>query len=296
MRLRPEIPVLALAALALAGCPKRVNNALHDFAPSYEMKQPATADPALGRRLINNQPETNRCFLGDTLVMSYPGPDSVDLSYESATDAKLKADFGPIVTVGAGGGTTGAVHIILGDVTLTRLDRLFFNPAGACADTGAALATSSEQRVITRALKAARVRITWQSATSASLGLDIQQVGGSVQDSSQHDVAYAGTNIYFAHYPEKVRVTRTGVAGDTMGVGQTVDVGPCGFTLTAVQDRWNGTLSCQGGQSFNLAGNAGAYGGVNVGPGVSYSVRVRRGPGVARGTVDVWRYEVRGIM
>jgi hypothetical protein len=65
--------------------------------------------------------------------------------------------------------------------------------------------------------------------------------------------------------------------------------------LNAVQDRWQGRLSCQGGASFDLTEASGSYAGVNVSPGVSYSVRVREGPGVARGTVDVWRYEVQTV-
>lgn len=300
MRSMPEILILAVAAGALAGCPKTgpagLDSGIRRFAPSYVAMQPAAADPALGRRLLNGQPEVNRCFLGDTLVQDYRGADSVRIDYASAADAALSADFGPLVTVGAGGATSGAVHITLADVTLTRLDRLFFDGAGSCAGMGAtAFGAQSEHRVVTRALKAVRVRIGWQSGVSGQLGLNVREAGGTVRDSTRHDVSYGGTNVYFAYYPEKVQVTRTGVAGDTLGVGRTVDVGPCAFTLNAVQDRWQGRLSCQGGASFDLTEASGSYAGVNVSPGVSYSVRVLEGPGVARGTVDAWRYEVRTV-
>jgi hypothetical protein len=301
MRSMPEMLFPAVAALALGACAHAnggtgLNRGIADFAPSYVAMQPATADPSLGRRLRNGQPEVNRCFLGDTLVRNYPGATSVEIDYTNAADAALSADFGPLVTVGAGGATSGAVHITLADVTLTRLDRLFFDGAGNCANIGATeFGAQSEHRVVTRALKAGSVRIAWESGTSGQLGLNVREAGGSVRDSAQHDVAYDGTRLYFAYYPEKVQVTRTGVAGDTLGVGRTVDVGPCGFTLNAVQDRWQGRLSCQGGASFDLTEASGSYASVNVSPGVSYSVRVREGPGVARGTVDVWRYEVRTV-
>ncbi len=298
MRSIPEVLILAVAAGTSAGClhTGRVSPAPIDgFAPGYTMMQPATADPSLGRRVVNGQPEVNRCFLGDTLVENFQGADSVRMDYANAADAKLSADFGPLVT-GANGASTGEVHIVLADVTMTRLDRLFFDGAGNCASLGAtAFGSQSEHRVVTRALKAGSVRIGWQNSMSGGLSLNVRQVGGSVRDSTQHDVAYSGTNVYFAYFPEKVQVTRTGVASDTLGVGRTVDVGPCGFTLDAVLDRWQGRLSCQGGASFDLAETSGSYAGVNVSPGVSYSVRVRQGPGVAQGMVDVWRYEVQTI-
>jgi hypothetical protein len=301
MSTMPEIVLVGMVAAALGACAHAgggagLNRGIRDFAPSYMAMQPATADPALGRRLVNDQPEVNRCFLGDTLVQDYQGPDSVRIDYANAVDAALDADFGPLVTVGAAGAATGQVHIVLADVTLTRLDGLFFDGAGNCASLGAtAFGARSEHRVVTRALEAGSVRIGWERGMAGRLELNVREAGGSVRDSTQHDVSYAGTNIYFAYYPEKVQVTRSGVEGDTLGVGRTVDVGPCGFTLNAVQDRWQGRLSCQGGASFDLTEASGSYAGVNVSPGVSYSVRVREGPGVARGTVDVWRYEVQTV-
>ncbi|MEJ2216183.1 MAG: hypothetical protein P8099_06165 [Gemmatimonadota bacterium] len=285
-----------LTACAHAGGVAGLNRGVRDFAPSYVASQPATADPALGRRLVNGQPEVNRCFLGDTLRQRYPGPDAVRIDYASGADARLNADFGPLITVAGNGARTGGVRIELANVTLVRLNQLFFDGAGSCASMGATrLGAQSVHRVVTRALKAGSVRIDWQSARSGSLRLDVRRAGGGVVDSTQHDVSYAGTNVYFAYYPERVQVTRTGVAGDTTGVGETVDVGPCGFTLSAVQDRWQGRLACRGGTWFDLAGDAGDYDGANVSPGVSYSVRVRQGAEVAQGLVDVWRYEVRTI-
>ncbi|MEJ2679139.1 MAG: hypothetical protein P8174_08705 [Gemmatimonadota bacterium] len=216
-RLFPAL-VTALVAAGAGGCAHAgggagLDRGVRDLAPSYVAMQPAAADPALGRRLVNGQPEVNRCFLGDTLVENHPGADSVRIDYASGADAALRADFGPLVTVGGAAAATGRVHIVLADVTLTRLDRLFFDGAGSCAGLGATeLGAQWEHRVVTRALKAGSVSIGWQSGASGALGLIVGEAGGSVRESTQHDVAYAGTNVYFAYYPERVQVTRTGVA------------------------------------------------------------------------------------
>lgn len=304
MRPIPDRPVLALGLLVAtsAGACAHANGGvgldrgLRHFAPSYVASQPATADPALGRRLVNGQPEVNRCFLGDTIVQSYMGPTSVRIDYASAADGGFNADFGPLVTVAGNAATTGRVRVELANVRLSRLDRLFFDGAGSCASMGATeLGAQWQHQVVTRALKAGSVRIDWQSSRSGGLQLNVRQVGGRVQDSTRHDVSYTGTHVYFAYYPERVQVTRTGVADDTTGVGETVDVGPCGFTLSAVQDRWQGRLSCRGGKWFDLAGASGSYDGANVSAGVSYSVRVRQGSEVDRGVVDMWRYEVQTV-
>lgn len=264
-------------------------------APQYRAKAPATGDAELGRRLVGEQTETNMCFHGDTVVSEFQGWSTRTLTYDGAADGDLQSDFGEVLKVEGEGETSTSITLVLKDVSLTRLDDLFFNGAGPCAVAVDEddYANGRTEQVITRALKAGEIEIRKSAEAGVGVTVDTEKVGGEISSETGTTEEWAGLNLYFAHHPESVRVTRFDRVGETLNVGTTLDLQMCGFTLDAVQEEgWEGRLSCPEGPTRQLNEQLGSFDAVRMGPGVSYSVRVRGGPGVAQGIVDMHRFNV----
>lgn len=267
---------------------------LDDLAPGYRRKAPASGASELGRRLLGSQVETNACFLGREAAAPFPSWSRGSMEYESAFDARLTADFGGTIQAEASTGPRTAVTVTLGDVAVVRLDSLFFDPAGGCAQVvdSADYLTGREARVLTRALRAGSIEVTTATQGGVGLRVNTPRVGGVIASETERSMAWQGTRLFFADYPERVLVRRADARDRTLAVGQHVDLGTCGFTLRAVQaGGWEGDVSCQGGRTGSLRAPLGNFATWNSAPGVSYSARVRHA-GVAQGVVDLFQFVV----
>jgi hypothetical protein len=284
---------LCVSACAAAGG-AGLGGLLDDLAPGYRRKAPASGEAELGRRLLGDQVETNACFVGREAAAPLASWSRGAVAYTSAFDARLTADFGATVQAEATTGPRSAVSVTLGDVEIVRLDSLFFDPAGGCAQVvdSADYLRGREATVLTRALRAGSIEITKSSAGGVGLRVNTARVGGSIGSETERTTTWQGTRLFFADYPERVVVRRAEARERTVAVGQHVDLLACGFTLRAVQpEGWEGDVSCQGGRTGALRANLGNFATWSSAPGVSYSARVRTA-GVARGVVDLFQFTV----
>lgn len=285
--------LIAFALIGCVGCSTPLQKAIGDLAPAYEPKRPATNEAELGRHMAGDQPATNRCFYGREAKETFKSWDRADLEYKYALHGDLKADFGATVKATATIGPKTGVRVTLKDVSMERLDTVFFNADDQCnrfVDADEYL-RGKDERVITRALRAQSIEIRKASETGIGLELDAK-VEATIGSQTQSSASYSGAKLFVAHYLERLRVRRR-EARDRVATpnGPPIDLGTCGFTLTAIQSAgWEGRIDCQGG-SRAVKGPINGFDNWNSGSGVTYAVRVRR-DGVARGRVDFFEVVV----
>ncbi|MCC7439981.1 MAG: hypothetical protein IT285_00010 [Bdellovibrionales bacterium] len=303
--------VLALALIALPGCSSSpVAKVIAEDAPQYLSKAPATGDPELGRRLMGMTVETNACFVGVAKPQPFASWKERTLSYEGNVGAKLQKDFGPLLKAGAGVESVEKIEVTLGDIQEISLDKVYFDPASACAADESlrkdyAREGGREEKVVTRALRAGSIAITQAMGMQASFEVAAAAFGGgaargpasaSAGTANSTRSSWSGTQLYFAHRAEDMRVTQAGApqCALSVGRGQSCDLAPCGAVVTSMsaKGKWGATVSCRDGFKANLKGTAGTWAGVHTGNGVSYGLRVTPGTQVGMATVDFERWTV----
>lgn len=292
--------VIALIAFSI-GCTTPLEKVVKRDAPGYRVKAPASASADLGRSLSRDgQPATNRCFSGDSTDTAFSSWSQREMTYKSATDPDVEADFGDLIQASATGGSSSSISVVLRGISLHELDRIFFNPDGPCGNDGLDSrydGSGTTERVITRALEADSIDIVEASASSGEVRVNISEVGGGkisggVRADGSRTGTWAGTNLFFAHYPEMVRVSRASNLDCSIGAGGSCDLGSCSLSVSAIgANEWDGNFSCMGGFAESMNGKRyGNWMAVRASPGVSYGIRVRKRNEVGLGTVDFARY------
>jgi hypothetical protein len=195
------------------------------------------------------------------------------------------------------------IEVKLENVQVVALDNLYLDPGGPCATDPQKRAQYSssgghEERVTTRALRG-NVTISDTESSDATARLDLTKVAGvfsmdggvSSTDKSQLDST--GANLYIAHYPEKVKVTKTERQCQIVVGGAGCDLDPCSFQVTGLTaPQWTGRITCQGNVEIPLSQTLEGWTGGQTAPGVSYSVRARSTDQVGKVDVDVVRWNV----
>lgn len=266
----------ALVALTLLGLPgmhcasSPVQEFLNAQAPGYRALQPVSAKDLRGFHLVDPDsmdPATNRCFRGERDAQAYASFSDYTQSYSGgfAVGSELARDFGP--AVGAGGAQIEAGKSFNGAITLARIEEyrlqaLYFDPASVCAQDSRSLqrirSGEATYPVITRMLKAGEVRASSADGSHLNLKLAVAQFGGKLERLSQDTQSWNGAELFFAAAPEMYRVTFKEIRRE-VGQRETIELGRCSASLLAyspIRKIWNGSLNCQGGESFSFRNQA----------------------------------------
>lgn len=233
----------------------------------------------LGHRMLGDAPDINKCYEGD-IVPEGKSWSNFEKTYTSATSGKLKADFGDLLKVKAGGegGKTINSKVILADLDGVTLKNLFFDPSSTCFKNNRdEYTTGKTDSVIVKALRAKRVEITQLDKNSAKLevnvpfmvngiGANIEAGGGRESGGTEF---WDGTNLYFAHQIKNFKTTLTNEKFSPIPSGGRTQKrsGGCTFSLdsaSVISKTWEGALNCLGsrGSSKNkLKGSLGEYDG-----------------------------------
>jgi len=181
----------------------------------------------------------------------------------------------------------------------TELEDVAFDPASACAADDALRAEYSSragrrERIVTKALRAAQVRLEEGVDESAAVSLEVRKRSLGPTKKTQSAVLWEGVDLYFAEFAQAVRVTmRTGPQCELAhGASKTCDLGPCGVRLEVVEEgTWDGVLSCQSGERHRFEKHPlGDWAAASMGGGVSYGVRITdiEAPGKKRVELVKW--------
>jgi hypothetical protein len=291
-----------------------LGKAVHEMAPSFRFKAPASSDADLGRELRDEKPLTNACFDGDR-GEGQPASSwsKLEASYEDVSGAKLKADFGSILKVPASASAEASskqgATVTLTNIKLDQLSGVFLNPKSACATDATARAafespSGTMARVITKAIKAGTIDVKTASSASGQLSIDLPGApggGASTNKSSAGSLTVNGVNLYVADFSECFKVThQTQVCKDKpVGPGSACDVATCSFQVKTFDPKTNqvaGALSCQGdSKPSEITAALGGYAGEKTAPGVSYSVRVTNGQGLNAVTIELHIWNVLSV-
>ena len=283
----PAIGRLALAVctISLGGCAASpLNEMVKDQFPGYEARQPASSESGLGRRVIGSSTGANQCFVGqETSVHEDRSWQSGSLDYASTRAAEFTADFGTLLKTQGERRSEATIRLRLEQMVKTELDDVAFDPASACAAddalrAGYQSASGRSERVITKALKAHKVRIEEGLDERTEVQLEIRSRTLGPSEKTKTTALWEGVDLYFAEYAQRVRVTMR-VAPKcvlTHGSSETCDLGPCGLRLEVVEaGTWDGVLSCQSGASHRFEKRPlGDWSAALLGRGVSYGVRL----------------------
>ena len=182
-----------------------------------------------------------------------------------------------------------------------ELEDVAFDPASACAADDALRAEYSSksgrrEHIITKALRANQVRLEEGMDEQAEVSLAVRKKAVGPSKTTQSAALWEGVNLYFAEFPQSVRVTmRTAPECIlTHGSSETCDLGPCGVRLEVVEDAtWDGVLSCQNGASKRFDKHPlGDWGSAPMGGGVSYGVRLTDQPAPGKKRVELVKWIV----
>lgn len=297
------LPIAALAALALGSGCSSLAQVVREDAPGFVLKQPALGSAELGRRLLSGQAEVNACFLGNRSQEPLKSWSARTLTYDASGGGKLQADFGSTIQVGAGASGSRQIKLTLRDMSVEKLESLYFDPKGPCAVDDALRARYAApegvlDRVITRALRAGAIDIT--DTTGGAVNLTVKAtavpVGGGVDGKGQKQSSWQGAELYIAHFLEPVKVTLKAAPTCALAVnsGQSCDLAACSVKLDSVgpDGAYGATLTCQDGSASPIPGKLGEWEGQRAGAGVSYTLRVRKGEQLGVYQVEFFRWSV----
>lgn len=273
---------------------------LAQLAPDYRVKAPAGSKMHLGHRLVGTQPETNACFTGEVDEAPNGGWNRIELTYDTSTEGALRLDFGSLLqiplTAGTSVGGSKEVGVVLETLREHSLKNVYFLADGNCADDFESV-ESKTYPVITKAIKAGSIEISGADELVASAKVEVAKIGGAeVAHTTGGERRWDGAELFFADYPEclRVKVQKVKCENRAVGPGNTCDLGTCSFQVeTKNGAAWTGSLSCQGGETTAFSDTLGRYSKAkNVADGVSYNMKVVQGTGTGSVTIELRRWSV----
>ena len=291
--LKQACGICFLPAVLLA-CVTPLEKVVRTDAPGFRIKAPARGDHELGRHLEAGHAVPQACFHGTEKGGGFPSWSGREINYRSAHDARMKADFGETLQPTSSVRVKRSVGVTLDSVRLVTLEDLY---ATGCAQLTSASSDSAQvYSVITQALSSEDVALKQERDITLGLSLNSDIVGGRITSDTRSRDAWSGTNLYFADLVQRFRVTRLSKRSQRLAVGDTVDVGSCGFTLREVDlQSWMGSASCQNaGAPAVLRGAIGNFERAHLGGGLSVTVRLTK-PQLSLGNVDVFEFRVEPV-
>lgn len=284
---------LCLLGFAIVGCATPLAKVVKADAPGFRIKAPARGDHELGRHVEDGQAVPQICFVGTRKSEGFGSWSAREFEYDAALSAQVTADFGKTLKPTSSAGVNRRVAVTLDSVRVVAIDDLY---ATGCAQlTGANSDFDESFSVVTQALSAGRITLAQEDGVELELKLDTKVVGGTVDVDTQQRDAWVGANLYFADLLQRFKVTRLRESA-RLGVGGTVDIGSCGFTLLQVdRQSWKGRASCQNiPDTAQLGGGVGDFGHARFSGGIAITVRITN-PGLSEGDVEAFRFEVEPV-
>ncbi len=273
-----QAAVLAgVTALTLSACATTpLGEFLDRAAPDFAAVEPISSRDLRGRHLshpgdsLQGAPEL--CFRGVPAAESFASFQEYAHSYAEGytVGGELARDFGGAIGLTAGtaaeGGQTFRGTIALQNIEEFALQSLYFDPSSVCAQApnntkAENLEEGRRVHVVTRMLKAEKMRATSADGSHLQLALKLTEFGGKLARESKSESVWSGAQIFFAAAAQRMRV-QLRESQATGGLRQPIAfeaAGGCALTLHAyspVRRVWNGVFDCPGGERFTVRNQA----------------------------------------